>query len=126
MKVSKAKAPVEKIKMTTKSKRDFKSEIQEWWPEELSDAERASALCSTAAYLKTNQTYRTRQLAVDVRMYCGLSVYSYAGSNISKMDQTKTLPDDRPTFNLISACTDTLVSRISQSRPTPVFLTDNC
>jgi hypothetical protein len=125
MKISKTKGPVDKIKMKTKSTSDTTMELQEWWPDALSDAERAAALCSTAAYLKTNQTYRTRQLAVDIRMYCGLSVYSYAGSNVSKMDQTKTLPDDRPTFNLISACTDTLVSRISQARPTPVFLTDN-
>lgn len=125
MKVSKSKGPVDSIKMKTKPKTDNKTELVEWWPNDMSPAERAAALCSTAAYLKTQQTYRTRQLAVDVRMYCGLSVYSYAGSNISKMDQTKTLPDDRPTFNLIAACTDTLVSRISQSRPTPVFLTDN-
>lgn len=124
MKIKKG-VTVEKITMTTKSKRDFKSEIQEWWPEELSDDQRASALCGTVAYIKQTQTYRIRQLAVDVRMYCGLSVYSYAGSNVSKMDQTKALPDDRPTFNLIQACTDTLVSRLSQARPTPVFLTDN-
>ena len=118
-------APVEKIVMKTKPTRDPKNELQDWWPKNLSDNERAERLCGTAAYLKTNQTYRMRQLAVDVRMYCGLSVYSYAGSNVSKMDQTKTLPDDRPTFNLIQSCTDTLVSRLSQSRPAPVFLTDN-
>lgn len=125
MKVSKPKGLIEKIKMKTKPRVDAKGELREWWPERLSDSERAMALLSTAAYLKANQTYRIRQLAVDVRLYCGLSVYSYAGSNISKMDQTKTLPDDRPTFNLIAACTDTLVSRISQARPQPVFLTDN-
>lgn len=124
MKIKKAK-PVEKIVMKTSDKRDFKSEIQEWWPDDLDDANRASALCGTAAYLKTTQTYRMRQLAVDVRLYCGLSVYSYAGSNVSKLDQTKSLPEDRPTFNLIQACTDTIVSRLSQARPTPVFLTDN-
>lgn len=125
MKISETKGPVDSIKMKTKATSDNKTEMVEWWPDDMNDGERAAALCSTAAYLKTQQTYRIRQLAVDVRMYCGLSVYSYAGSNISKMDQTKTLPDDRPTFNLIAACTDTLVSRISQSRPTPVFLTDN-
>lgn len=125
MKISKTKGPVERIKMKTKETPEGKGEIQEWWPEDLSEDERASALCSTMAYLKTNQTYRIRQLAVDVRMYAGLSVYSYAGSNTARMDQSKTLPDDRPTFNLIAACTDTLVSRISQSKPTPVFLTDN-
>lgn len=124
MKVSKGKGPVESIKMKTKADRDIKGALAEWWKCE--DEEKlALELCGTAAYLKTNQIYRTRQLAVDVRMYCGLSVYSYAGSNVSKMDRTKTLPDARPTFNLIQSCTDTLVSRLSQSRPAPVFLTDN-
>ena len=55
----------------------------------------------------------------------GLSIYSYAGSNVSKMNLTKTLPDDRPTFNLVQACTDTIVSRLSQNKPQPKFLTDN-
>lgn len=109
--------------MKTKSTPNGKNEAFEWWKAK-DDKELAQQLCGTAAYLKTNQTYRMRQLAVDVRLYCGLSVYSYAGSNVSKMDQTKTLPDDRPTFNLIQSCTDTLVSRLSQARPAPVFLTD--
>lgn len=124
MKVKPAKEGPGKIVMKTRSKKDMKSEIQEWWKAE-DKRQLAAELCGTAAYLKTNQTYRMRQLAVDVRLYCGLSVYSYAGSNVSKMDQTKTLPEDRPTFNLIQSCTDTLVSRLSQSKPSPVFLTDN-
>ncbi len=126
MKITKAKGPIEKIKMKTRSNEDnnLRVHMAEWWKEEDED-KLATELCGTAAYLKQNQNSRLRQLAVDVRMYCGLSVYSYAGSNVSKMDQTKTLPDDRPTFNLIQSCTDTLVSRLSQSRPSPVFLTDN-
>lgn len=124
MKITKAKGPVEKIKMKTRmSENGAMSILAEWWKSE--DEKLAVDLCGTAAYLKTNQTYRIRQLAVDIRMYCGLSVYSYAGSNVSKMDRTKTLPDDRPTFNLIQACTDTLVSRLSQNKPQPKFLTDN-
>ncbi len=97
--------------------------LAEWWKAE-NDLQLASELCGNLAYLKTNQTYRMRQLAVDIRLYCGLSVYSYAGSNVSKMDRTRTLPDDRPTFNLIQACTDTLVSRLTQNEPAPKFLTD--
>lgn len=125
MKISKAQAPVSKIKMKTKDKMDLtgRGELAEWWLQEDKD-KKAMELCGTAAYLKTNQTSRTRQLAVDVRMYCGLSIYSYAGSNVSKMDRTKTLPDDRPTFNLISSCVDTLVSRLTQDEPAPKFLTD--
>lgn len=125
MKITKSVKGPDKIKMKTKATaEDGKSVLAEWWKAE-DDAKLCTELCGTAAYLKTNQTYRMRQLAVDVRLYCGLSVYSYAGSNVSRMDRTKSLPDDRPTFNLIQACTDTLVSRLSQAKPEPKFLTDN-
>lgn len=125
MKIKKAKPAADKIVMKTKPKgaAEGKGELAEWWLAEDED-KLAMEVCGTAAYLKTNQTYRMRQLAVDVRLYCGLSVYSYAGSNVSRMDRTRTLPDDRPTFNLIQSCTDTLVSRLSQAEPQPKFLTD--
>lgn len=125
MKVSKPKHSPTKITMRTKATDPTNmSTLAEWWRAE-DDSKLAMELCGTAAYLKTNQTYRMRQLAVDVRLYCGLSIYSYAGSNVSKMDRTKTLPDDRPTFNLIQAGTDTIVSRLGQAKPQPKFLTDN-
>lgn len=125
MKVSKAKHAPQKIVMQTRSRGDNagKGELKEWWKAE-QDMQLAAELCGTGAFLKTSQTYRMRQCAANVRLYSGLSVYSYAGSNVSQMNRTKTLPDDRPTFNLIQACTDTLVSRIGQDRPEPKFLTD--
>lgn len=124
MRITKIKKSPERIRMRTTSRLgEAQSVLREWWKAD-TDKQGAIDLCGTASYLKTNQTYRVRQLAVSVRMYCGLSVYSYAGSNVSKMDKTKTLPDDRPTFNLIQACTDTLVSRLSQNKPQPKFLTD--
>lgn len=125
MKIKPPKAQVTKIVMQTRQKGDNagKGELKQWWlaPEGM---QTASELCATASFLKTSQTYKTRQDAANVRMYCGLSVYSYAGSNVSQMNRTKTLPEDRPTFNLIQSCTDTLVSRIGQDRPEPKFLTD--
>lgn len=124
MKVRDKKSGPSKIVMQTRPKADETGVLAEWWNAETKQ-QLASQLCGTASYLKTAQTYRMRQLAVDVRLYCGLSIYSYAGSNVSKMNITKTLPEDRPTFNLIQAATDTLVSRLSQSRPEPKFLTDN-
>lgn len=125
MKIKPAKPQTTKIRMKTKTKGDLsgRGELAEWWLCDDKD-KLAVELCGSASYLKTNQTYRMRQLACDVRLYCGLSIYSYAGSNVSKMDRTKTLPDDRPTFNLISSCVDTLVSRLSQAEPQPKFLTD--
>lgn len=125
MKITKAPKRADKIKMKTKATRDGETPmLAEWWKNEKDDQKLASELCTTAAYLKKSQTYRLRQLAVDVRLYCGLSVYSYAGSNVSKMDKSKTLPDDRPTFNLIQVGVDTLVSRVAQHEPQPKFLTD--
>lgn len=126
MKVSKPKHSVQKIVMQTRPKGDNagRGELAEWWKAE-SDPQLATELCQTGAYLKTNQTYRTRQLGVSVRMYAGQSIYTYAGSSVSMMDRSKTLPEDRPTFNLIQACVDTLVSRLAQAEPQPKFLTDN-
>ncbi len=125
MKITKITKGPDKIKMKTKADdgTNGASLLAEWWKAE-DERALASQLCGNLAYLKTNQTYRVRQQAVDIRLYCGLSVYSYAGSNVSKMDKTKSLPDDRPTFNLIQACTDTLVSRLTQNEPAPKFLTD--
>ncbi len=126
MKVRKIKKGPERKKMQTRPTSDGTdgaSILAEWWKAD-DDQRLAMELCGTVSYLKTNQTYRMRQLAVDIRLYSGLSVYSYAGSNVSKMDRTKSLPDDRPTFNLIQACTDTLVSRLTQNEPAPRFLTD--
>lgn len=100
------------------------SVLQPWWEEKDPDKS-ASMMLTSAAYLKESQAYRYRQAAVYARLYGNQSLYSFAGSNISKMDQTYGLPQERPTFNLIQSVTDTLVSRISQSRPQPVFLTDN-
>lgn len=100
------------------------SVLSQWWLEK--DANKAaSQLLTSVAYLKESQAYRYRQTAVFARLYGNQSLFSFAGSNISKMDQTTGLPQERPTFNIVQSAVDTLVSRITQSRPQPVFLTDN-
>jgi hypothetical protein len=126
MRITKKKPSPDKIVMKTKTEGNVegRGSLAEWWKAQ-TENQLAMDLCSNAAYLKTNQTFRMRQISSSVRMYAGLPVYSYAGANISRMDRSKTLPPDKPTFNLIQACTDTLVSRLSQARPEPKFLTDN-
>ena len=123
MKVSASKGPSNKV--TFKTKPDMESMVlTPWW--EIKEGNRsASLMLTSAAYLKETQAYRYRQAAVYARLYGNQSLYSFAGNNMSKMDQTYGLPQERPTFNLIQSAIDTLVSRISQSRPQPVFLTDN-
>ena len=123
MKVTGAKDDRKKVTFKTKNTNDSMV-LTQWWLE--NDPDKAAAfMLSSAAYLKETQGYRYRQAAIYARLYGNQSLYSFAGANISKMDQTYGLPQERPTFNLIQSVTDTLVSRISQSRPQPVFLTDN-
>ena len=95
-----------------------------WW-EKKEALQRNSELLATVAYLKQTQQHRLRQAAMFARMYSGQSLFSFVGSNMAKMDQVSSLAPNRPTYNLISSVIDTLVSRLTQNRPTPVFLTDN-
>ena len=123
MKVTKSKGP--KAQITFKTKPDMQESVLSPWWEESKPDKAAALLLTTAAYLKESQAYRYRQAAIFARLYGNQSLYSFAGTNIAKIDNDHGLPQDRPTFNLVQSVTDTLVSRLSQSRPSPVFLTDN-
>lgn len=122
MKVSPSQ-PKNKITMKTKDVSGAMV-LTQWWLDK--DADKAAAqMITSAAYLKETQQYRYRQTAIYARLYGNQSLYSFAGSSVSKLDMQMGLPTERPTFNLVQSATDTLVSRIAQSRPQPVFLTDN-
>lgn len=122
MKVSPSK-PSASVTFSTKEKRST-LELSQWWKAK-DDRELVSGLLGTAAFLKESQSYRYRQAAIYARLYGNMSLFSFIGSNMSKLDQSTGLPMDRPTFNVIQSAADTLVSKISQSRPAPIFLTDN-
>ena len=107
----------------TKAKKDTKN-VFAWWKTK-NEEELCNELLATVAYLKESQNYRQRQAAIYARLYGNHSLFNFIGQNMSKLDNTMGLPQDRPTFNVISSSVDTLVSKISQSRPAPVFLTDN-
>lgn len=123
MKVKNSKGPTNKVTFKT-TDQATPLVVTPFWEEKNSD-KAASLMINSCAYLKESQAYRYRQTAVYARLYGNQSLYSFAGNNLSKMDQTQGLPQERPTFNLVQSVTDTLVSRIAQSRPRPVFLTDN-
>lgn len=114
---------VTKINYTTKDIKDSKVIMK--WADESNSNNSAMQMIANATYLKESQNFRYRQAAIYARLYGNMSLFSFIGSNISKMDTQTGLPADRPTYNLIQSASDTLVSRISQSRPAPVFLTDN-
>lgn len=126
MNISKKEAR-DRISITMKTQNKVnKPQFMRWW--ELGkphSKETADALCSTVLFLKESQGFRQRQAAVFARLYGNQNLFGFVGSNMSKMDQYAGLPPDRPTFNLVASVTDTLVSKLTQSRPSPVFLTNN-
>ncbi len=117
-----AKSDRESITMNTKGSKSA-SQSFSWWKAGSKDKIKEQLL-ATASYLKDSQNYRYRQAAVYARLYGNQSLFNFVGSNMAKMDNQTGLPLDRPTFNLIQSSIDTLVSKIGQSRPSPVFLTD--
>lgn len=122
MKIEPAKTVTTIIAKTTNKK--VVENAFAWW-EAKNEQELCDQMLATVSYLKESQNYRFRQAAIYARLYGNHTLFNFVGQNMSKMDQVQGLPADRPTFNLISSAVDTLVSKISQSRPAPVFLTDN-
>lgn len=100
------------------------SGVTSWWKAASKD-ERARQMLASACFLKEQQQYRYRQAAIYSRLYSNMPLMGWVGTNMSRMGMTAQLPMDRPTMNVIQSCIDTLVSRLTQSRPRPVFLTDN-
>lgn len=105
------------------TKRIPATKTYKWWKAK-SKEQRKEQLLDTVEFLRTSQNNRHQQAAIFARLYGNVNLHSFIGSASAKIDQSSALPNDRPTFNLVQSATDTLVSRISQARPAPVFLTD--
>lgn len=115
----------ETVSISTKSKVSAEG-VRKWWLAR-SAQERATQLIATAAYLKDAQQYKFRQASIYSRLYGNLPIFGIMGTKLSSqtgMSGNSNLPLDRPTMNVVQSCIDTLVSRLTQSRPRPVFLTD--
>lgn len=95
----------------------------QWWKAQ-SQKELCAQVLETADFLKKQQSDRFRQLSIYMRLYGSLPLVNWAGASFNKLPQTQGLPVDRPTMNVVKSCTDTLVSRLTQSKPRPLFLTD--
>jgi hypothetical protein len=121
--------PVDRAAQTTikaKTVQNAKNPTQgyKWWLTK-DKAQRNQEMLSTAAFLKEMQQQRIRHATTYARLYGNIPLSSYGGSTTNKMPSSMNLPIDRPTMNVIQSCADTLISRITQSKPRPVFLTDN-
>lgn len=100
--------------------------VRKWWKAS-TQSERGQQLLETASFLKEQLQYRYRQASIYAKLYSNQPLFGIAGTSLQKMSGSGaySLPVDRPTMNVIQSCIDTLTSRITQSRPRPVFLTDN-
>ncbi len=105
--------------------KDADAQYYQWWCAQ-NDFELGQQLVSTANYLKAsgvNQS-RVKKASIFTCVYSGKPLYNYA-LNSKMLDISNRLPNNRPTVNVTQSCIDTLGSRVTQSRPKPVFLTDN-
>lgn len=121
MKVTPSEKPSVIVAKTSPDKR-LKGAFS-WW-EARTKADCAEQLVATAMYLKQMQGSRYKSAILYARMYGNMSISNSLGPNVS-VESLQNLPTDRPTFNIVQSASDTLLSRISQNRPSPVFLTDN-
>lgn len=112
------------IQAKTVEKNDAGPGVFRWWKAQ-SKRDMAAQILSTVEYLKTNQQYRHRQSAIYARLYGNMPIFNFAGSSLNRMSPASNLPIDRPTMNVIQSCIDTLVSRVTQAKPRPMFLTDD-
>lgn len=110
------------VKTRAKSKVDEANRSYKWWLAQ-NDEELTAQLLSTTAYLKKTSQIRIRQASIYTRLLSGKPLYNYL-ANVGTLDNSQQLPIGRPTANVCYSCTDTLVSRITQDRPKPIFLTD--
>lgn len=113
-----------KQEIVVKTKEKPKAESGAWW-NAANKSELADQLIATASFLKEQNLARYRQAAVYARLYSNMPLFGFVGNNLTKMGGTNQLPIDRPTMSVITSCIDTIVSRIEQSRPQPLYLTDN-
>lgn len=110
------------FKTTNKPPQPVKNRF-DWWTSK-TDKDICNQMLSTAVFLKDSQISRQRQIGIFAKLYGNQSLFNFVGTSIKKINDTTALPFDRPTFNIVSSCVDTVVARIGQNKPSPVFLTD--
>lgn len=101
---------------------DPKTQNARWWLEKQPN-KLAESLFGVVKFLKVNQIWRQHQAALFARMYGNLPIWNYLGINLTKLNVQYKFPNERPTLNVVQSCVDALVSRLTQSKPKPMFLT---
>lgn len=96
-----------------------------WWLQK-DESMLLEEMLGTLSYLSESQQYRISLGAIYSRLYSNIITSNMVGLQSRFLTTANlNLPNDRPTYNVVSSCVDTLVSNMVQSKPRPVFLTDN-
>lgn len=96
----------------------------DWWNSD-SKSELLEKFLGTVSFLKEQNSSRYKQCSIYARLYGNIPLHGWAGTGLNRITTGNVLPLDRPTMSVITSCTDTVVSRITQAKPRPLFLTDN-
>lgn len=107
-------------KTTDKAKLPIQS--FQWWKAQ-NDDDLCYQTIATANYLQKTQQYRVKGASIFSKIYSGKGLMNYA-LNSKVIDTSNQMPLRRPTMNVTQSCIDTLVSRITQNKPRPIFLTE--
>jgi hypothetical protein len=110
-------------KVKTRVGDSINGQMAAWW-NAASGNDMRDQLLSSVAFLKQRDAQRIRNAAIFARLYGNLPLSGIGGIS-TRMSQNNTLPVDRPTMSVLTSGVDTIVSRLSQNKPRPIFLTDN-
>lgn len=93
-----------------------------WW-DASNKKELTQKLFAVIGHLKQSQNWRQYLASYFERLYANLPTQNQIGANLSQIHQQFRFPNQRSSYNVIASMTDALVSKISQSRPKPMFCT---
>lgn len=110
------------IKVKTSANDSPKISNSRWWTLKRG-TELASNLIGIVDHLKKVQDYRQKQARTNALLYGNIPLWNYLGGSLASLNTGYGLPSDRATMNVIQSCIDSLVSRLVQSKPKPMFLT---
>ena len=92
-----------------------------WWMLDGEDC--ANVISGTLNLIRDAQSFRAPQWIVSSRLYGNLSPTTLAGVSFSKLAAQQPALRDRISYNLVQSVVDTVVAKVTRSRPKPLFLT---
>lgn len=111
-----------KRKAKAKDKRKDVLSVTNWW--KVSDALLPSSIMAQVKGIILNDKTRIENYNRYARLYGNRTASSWNGYMVTKVASgARNTADDRMSMNVIQSCIDTLVSKITKSKPKPEFLT---